>query len=306
MSHHESVLLNESIENLITLENGIYFEGTVGFAGHTQKILERLGSEAKLIGTDKDEFAFNFCREKFSDDRRVQLYNTSFLNIETISNLEMIEGYNGMFLDLGVSSYQLDSPESGFTYRQESIFDLRMNRSEGTPAYRYLNEMDEKDLADVIYKFGEEKKSRHIARAIVASRSSAEIKSSSQVNSIIERVIGKQHLNKSLSRVYQALRIFVNNELDDLEKFLKKSIELLLPGGRLVIISFHSLEDRIVKDFFKYESLSCICPPESPICICNKKQNLKILTKKPIIAGEVELKNNPRSRSAKLRVAEKI
>lgn len=306
MNHHESVLLNESVENLITLENGIYFEGTIGFGGHTEKILEKLNPEGRLIGTDKDEFAFNFCRNKFNDDGRTQFYNTSFLNIDTITKLESIEGYNGIFLDLGVSSHQLDNPESGFTYRQESVFDLRMNRSEGIPAYRYLNEMEEKELADVIYNYGEEKKSRQIARIIIAMRSSGEIKKSSQINAIVEKVVGKQNLNKSLSRVYQAFRILVNNELDELKNFLTKSMELLLPGGRLAVISFHSLEDRIVKDFFKYESLSCICPPESPICNCNKEQRIKLITKKPIIAGEMELKNNPRSRSAKLRVAEKI
>lgn len=306
MNHHVPVLLNESIDNLITSSYGVYFEGTIGFGGHTQKILEKLSPAAKYVGTDKDLEAFNFCRNLFKGDDRVQLYNTSFLNIDVISKLESIDLFDGIFVDLGVSSYQLDSAESGFTYRQDAELDLRMNKKEGKAAYKYLNELSEKEIADILFNYGEEKRSRQIAREIVKHRVTDEIKSSFRLNELVERVIGKKNLNKSLSRVYQALRIYVNNELEELKNFLNKSIELLKPGGRLAVISFHSLEDRIVKEFFKYESSDCICPPDYPVCVCDKIKRLNILTRKPIVPGEAELKANPRSRSSKLRVAERL
>ncbi len=306
MDQHVPVLLNESISYLVTSVDGVYFEGTIGFGGHTQKILEKLSSTAKYLGTDKDINAFNHCVEKFEKDSRVQFYNTSFLNVDVISKLEAVDGFDGIFVDLGVSSFQLDSAESGFTYRQDAVLDLRMNKKEGKPAFKYLNELSEKEIADILYKYGEEKKSRQIARQIVKERLTDEIKSSFRLNELVERVTGKKNLNKSLSRVYQALRIYVNNELDDLKEFLSKCIDLLNPGGRLAVISFHSLEDRIVKEFFKYEALDCVCPSESPVCICNKESSIKILTRKPVVPGDDEMKNNPRSRSSKLRVAEKL
>lgn len=306
MNHHIPVLLNECINYLITSADGVYFEGTIGFGGHTQKLLEKLSSKAIYIGTDKDVNAFNFCVDKFKSDNRVQFYNTSFLNIDVISKLEEVEFFDGIFVDLGVSSYQLDSPDSGFTYRQDSELDLRMNKKEGKPAYKYLNELSEKEIADILYRYGEEKKSRQIAKEIVKNRTIDEIKSSFRLNKLVEKVIGQKNLNKSLSRIYQALRILVNNELDELSEFLVKSIELLKPGGRLAVISFHSLEDRIVKEFFKYESIDCICPPDYPVCVCEKEKRLSIITKKPVIPGEEELKSNPRSRSSKLRIAEKL
>ncbi len=304
--NHIPVLLKESVENLITSEDGYYFEGTVGFGGHTKSILEQLAPGAKLIGTDKDVNAFKHSSEKFSKDTRVSIYNTSFTNIETIARLESVSKFDGLFLDLGVSSYQLDTPESGFTYRENVKFDLRMDKTKGEPAYKFLNEMGEEEIADVIYNYGEEKASRKIAKAIVTERKLKMLTMTTQVNDIVSKVVGERFLKKSLSRIYQAFRILVNNELDELKDFLDKSIDLLNPGGRLAIISFHSLEDRIVKEFFKSEAKSCVCPPEVPVCICDKMSTLKILTKKPIIANAEEIANNSRARSAKLRVAERI
>jgi len=304
--NHIPVLLKESLENLITSADGNYFEGTVGFGGHTKSILERLSPSAKLIGTDKDFYAFNFSTEKFTKDSRVTIYNTSFLNIQTVARLESVLKFDGVFLDLGVSSYQLDTPDSGFTYRENTKFDLRMNKKDGKPAHYFINEMSEKELADIMFKYGEEKASRKIAKAFVEERTSSPITMTNQINNIVAGLMGERFLNKSLSRIYQAFRILVNNELDELKEFLNKCIDLLNPGGKLVIISFHSLEDRIVKEFFKYESIDCICPTSSPICICEKESTLKIITRKPIIAGSDELMNNPRARSAKLRVAQKI
>jgi 16S rRNA (cytosine1402-N4)-methyltransferase len=226
--------------------------------------------------------------------------------MDTIARLENTNNFDGIFVDLGVSSYQLDNLESGFTYRENSVFDLRMDKSQGSPAHFYVNSLKQTELADIIYNFGEEKKSRIIAKNLVEARREKEITHSDQIKSVVQRSVPGKFLNKSLSRVFQAFRIFVNNELDELKLFLEKSVELLNTSGRLVVITFHSLEDRIVKEFFKYETLTCICPPEIPICNCDKEARLKILTKKPIVPSAEETEKNPRSRSAKLRVAERI
>ncbi len=306
MSPHKPVLLKESIEYLIRNDNGIYFDGTIGFGGHSRKFLELSDSASRLIGTDKDKSAFDFCRKLFENDSRVRLYNTSFNNIDLISKIEFIENYDGIFADLGVSSFQLDNKEAGFTFREDVPLDLRMNRAEGMSAAELLNEFSEKEIADIIYKYGEEKKSRKIASKIVERRKNSPIKTTYDLREIIAEIVPDFYLTKSLSRVFQALRIYVNNELEDLKLFLEKSVPLLKKGGRIGIITFHSLEDRIVKEFFKYESLSCVCPPESPVCVCDKEQRLKIINRKPVIAGEDELKENRRARSAKLRVAERV
>jgi len=278
----------------------------MGFGGHSDEILLRLGSDALLVGTDKDVDAFKHCQKKFKTEKRVSVYNTSFVNLDTIARLEKINNFDGIFVDLGVSSYQLDNLDSGFTYRENSTFDLRMDKSQGKPAHYYLNRLKQEELADIIYNFGEEKKSRVIARNIVEDRKEKPILTSDQIKSSVQKSVPTRFLNKSLSRVFQAFRIYVNNELDELKIFLEKSVQLLSSSGRIVVISFHSLEDRIVKEFFKYETLTCICPPEIPVCNCNKEPRLKIITKKPILPSGDELENNARSRSAKLRVAERI
>lgn len=278
----------------------------MGFAGHSDEILLRLSSNALLVGTDKDIDAVRHCQNKFKTEKRISVYNTSFVNLDTIAKLEKTNNFNGIFVDLGVSSYQLDNLDSGFTYRENSTFDLRMDKAQGKPAHFFVNELKQEELADVIYNFGEERKSRVIARNIVEARKENKIINSDQIKAIVKRSVSMKYLNKSLSRVFQAFRIYVNNELDELKILLEKSVQLLNSSGRLVIITFHSLEDRIVKEFFKYETLTCICPPEIPLCNCNKEPRLKIITKKPIIPSVDELDNNPRSRSAKLRVAERI
>lgn len=303
---HEPVLLKESVDFLTTKIDGTYFDGTAGFGGHSSEILKRISYKGRLIATDKDQTAFSFCKEKFAKDSRFSIYNTSFKNIDTISKLEFIENFDGIFADLGVSSFQLDNVESGFTFREDSSLDLRMNKEENFTASDFLNSASQEEIAKVIYEFGEEKKSRLIAKKIVELRTKEKIESSFQLKNVIENITPERFVNKTLARVFQALRIHINNELDELKEFLTKSVKLLAKEGRIAIITFHSLEDRIVKEFFKYESLSCICPPESPICTCGKKQTLKLITKKPIIPTEEEIKTNRRARSAKLRVAEKI
>ena len=306
MIHHTPVLLNESIENLITDKSGSYFEGTIGFGGHTELILSNLDADAKFIGTDKDLNAYEHCKNKFRDDKRVELYNAGFTNIIDISKIEFIDKFDGIFADLGVSSFQLDNNDSGFTFREDVQLDMRMDKSKGEPASFFLNKISENELVDIFFKYGEERNSKKIAQAICTYRLKNRIKTSGELKGIIEEFTPERFLNKTLSRIFQALRIFVNNELDELEEFLEKAVSVLNKNGKLVIITFHSLEDRIVKNFFKEKTKTCICPPEYPVCVCETKPELRIVTKKPIEPSVEEIKQNKRSRSAKLRVAEKL
>ena len=303
---HISVLLNEILENLITKRNGNYFEGTLGFGGHTEQVLSRLGMKAKYVVTDLDLKAIEYCKEKFKDDNRILYYNTSFSDIDTISKIEFIDGFDGIFVDLGVSSAQFDDTDYGFTYRKESPLDLRMNKNNPLTAAEILNTFDEKEIAKILFEYGEEKNSRRIAKKIVDTRGKSRFITTFDLVKLIETIVPPNYLNKSLSRIFQALRIYINDELGVLESFMTKAVDLLNPGGRLAVISFHSLEDRIVKERMKYESLSCVCVPGMPICTCEKKQRLKLITKKPIQPAEDEVRSNFRSRSAKLRIAERI
>ncbi len=303
---HEPVLLKESIDFLVTEKRGIYFDGTAGFGGHSFEILNRLDDKGKLIATDKDQSAFEYCRDKFSDDKRFSIYHTGFTNIDSISKIEFIDQFDGIFADLGVSSFQLDTVESGFTFREDAVLDLRMNKAEGISASDLLNKFSQEEIAKILFEYGEEKNSRLIAKKIIEFRLNEKFSRTFQLKKIIEQVTPVRFLNKSLSRVFQALRIFVNNELEELKTFLDKSFSLLKPGGRIVILSYHSLEDRIVKEKIKYESLSCICPPGMPICICGKKQRLKLITRRPIVPEDTEIERNRRARSAKMRVAERV
>lgn len=303
---HTSVLLEETIDNLITKKSGIYFDGTAGFGGHTAALAKKLFTSSRIIATDKDSTAFRHCTEKFSDDDRVVVFNTSFTNIRVLSKIESVKGFDGIMADLGVSSFQLDDPGEGFTYRTDTPLDMRMDKKAGIPASEVLNTFDEKEIADILYNFGEEKKSRVIARKVVERRKNKPFETSDQLKELLSEVTPGHMLPKMMSRVFQALRIYVNDELGELKEFLSNAVDLLNPGGRICIISFHSLEDRIVKEFFKYEASDCVCPPEIPVCVCDKEARLKIITRKPIIPSDDELKVNNRSRSAKLRVAEKI
>ncbi|MBL1212919.1 MAG: 16S rRNA (cytosine(1402)-N(4))-methyltransferase RsmH [Ignavibacteriae bacterium] len=303
---HVPVLLEESLKYLVTEEDGKYFDGTMGFGGHSSALLNKVSPNAVLIGTDKDKQAFQYLKNKFIDDKRVKLYNTGFTDIDIISKIEFIDNFDGILVDLGVSSFQLDDPNSGFTYREDAPLDLRMDKEKGISAAVVLTKFAPEELTEILFKYGEEKNARKIVRAIVESRNSKTISTTKDLREIIEPIVPQRFLNKSLSRVFQALRIYVNDELEELKIFLKKAVDLLSTDGRIVVISFHSLEDRIVKEVFKYESLSCVCPPEAPICVCDKEQRLKILTRKPVVPTDIEIKNNKRSRSAKLRAAQKI
>jgi 16S rRNA (cytosine1402-N4)-methyltransferase len=303
---HESVLLSESIDLLITDKSGCYFDATLGFGGHSEAILQKLDSKGKLIATDVDDNAFNFCKEKFKDDQRVSLYKFNFSMVDVIAKIESLDGFNGILADLGVSSYQLDNPESGFTFREETELDLRLDKTRKLTAAEIVNTLDEEKLSLIFKEYGEERNHKKIARAIVNKREQKKIITTTDLKNIISELVPGNFLNKTLSRVFQALRIYVNDELNTLKEFLERSLTVLKPGGRLVIISFHSLEDRIVKDFFREESVTHFSPKEDPFGLKTKNPKLKILTKKPVLPTKDEIKINRRARSAKLRAAERI
>jgi 16S rRNA (cytosine1402-N4)-methyltransferase len=304
--HHKPVLLEESLKYLITKKSGKYFDGTLGFGGHSAAIIDSLNNDAILVSTDVDEDAFRFSKKKFEGDNRIKLYNYNFTMIDFIAKVESIQFFDGIFADLGVSSFQLDNPQSGFTYRQEAPLDLRMDKTKVICAADIINSFSEEDLANIIYEFGEEKNSRKISRLICGRRSLKKITTTSELAEIISEITPQKYLIKTLSRVFQALRIYVNDELEILKSFLAKSVSLLNTGGRIVVLSYHSLEDRIIKEHFRYETLSCTCPKEFPVCRCGKEQRLKIITKKPEIPSTDELGENIRARSAKLRAAERV
>lgn len=304
--HHKPVMLKETMDYLINNKAGIYFDGTLGFGGHTKEILSHLNENGKVIATDVDSEALKFCQAKFSGDDRIKLYNFNFSKVDIISKLESIKSYDGIMADLGVSSYQLDNVDSGFTFRQDASLDLRMDKNLTLTAADIINSYPENELANIFYQFGEEKKSRIIASRISEQRIVKKFVTTFDLVKIIESLVPENFRVKTLSRIFQALRICVNNELENLKLFLTNSISLLKSGARLVIISYHSLEDRIVKDIFKYESIDCICPKDYPICKCDKVKRLKIITKKPLLPSKEEIAANRRSRSAKLRVAERI
>ncbi len=303
---HIPVLLGESVDYLVTKKNGVYFEGTLGFGGHTEEIVKRLSLDGSVVSTDVDLNAFNFCKEKFKGEDRIKLYNFNFSLIDVIAKIESLEFFDGILADLGVSSFQLDNAAAGFSYSINSMLDLRLDKNLRKTAADFINYESEEKIANVLFEYGEEKNSRKIARQISEARKAKNIGTTDELKKIISSVTNPKYFTKTLSRVFQALRIYVNDELGALKVFLENSVPVLKKGCRLVIISYHSLEDRIVKDFFKYESLSCVCPPDSPICTCGKVKRLNIISKKPVRPSDLEIINNKRARSAKLRVAEKI
>ena len=303
---HIPVLMNDSIDYLVKKEDGIYFDGTLGFGGHTLEIFNRLNTNGNVISTDVDLNAFNYCKEKFKGEDRIKLYNFNFSLIDVIAKIESLEFFDGILADLGVSSFQLDNAAAGFSYSINSMLDLRLDKNLRKTAADFINHESEEKIANVIFEYGEEKNSRKIARQISEARNVKRIETTDELKKIISSVTNPKYLTKTLSRVFQALRIYINDELGVLKSFLNNSVPVLRKGGRLVVISYHSLEDRIVKDFFKYESLSCVCSPDSPICTCGKVKRLNIISKKPITPSEIEITNNRRARSAKLRVAERV
>jgi 16S rRNA (cytosine1402-N4)-methyltransferase len=306
---HVSVLLNECLEGLNIKNDGIYVDCTLGGAGHSSHIVKRLDQGGRLIGIDQDKDALKAAGEKLRDFNNVTFVHNNFTNIEEILDDLNIDGVDGILMDLGVSSYQLDTGERGFSYMQDAPLDMRMNRESKFSAYDIVNSYSLDELTKIIRDFGEEKFARRIAQFIVDRRSAKQIETTLQLVDIIKAAIPAKARREGphpAKRTFQAIRIEVNKELDILDKAIEGSVSKLKPGGRLAIITFHSLEDRIVKNKFKDLENPCTCPSEFPICVCGKKPKLKIITRKPIEASEEEVEENPRSRSAKLRVAERI
>lgn len=307
---HVSVLLEETIENLNIKGNGIYVDGTLGGGGHAAKICERLDKEGLFIGIDQDEDALNTASKRLEkyDNKKIFVHD-NFSNIKNILEKNNISHIDGMIMDIGVSSYQLDEANRGFSYMQDAQLDMRMDQTKGFSAKDVINGYEEEELVRVIKEYGEERWAKRIANFIVQERNEKTICTTGQLVEIIKKAVpvgARRDGPHPAKRTFQAIRIEVNNELGILEQTIRDISDRLNLDGRICIITFHSLEDRIVKNTFKDLSKVCKCPPEYPICMCNGKADLKRITKKPILPSEMEVEKNPRSRSAKLRVAEKV
>lgn len=305
---HKSVLLNECIEALNIRPDGVYVDGTLGRAGHSREIAQRL-TTGRLICIDRDMAAIDAAKTRLAPWMdRVTLVHTNFAELGDVLREAGVAGADGMLFDLGVSSPQLDDASRGFSYMQDAPLDMRMDSSAPLSAYEVVNTWSGDELRRILYEYGEERYAPAIARAILRARENAPIGTTLELVEVIKSAMPpaalreKQHPAK---RSFQAIRIAVNGELDALPPMLRSAVEGLNPGGRLAVITFHSLEDRIVKRTMTEMARGCTCPPNFPVCVCGKRPKVKVLTRKPIVSGEAELEENPRARSAKLRVAEK-
>ncbi|MBU5590800.1 16S rRNA (cytosine(1402)-N(4))-methyltransferase RsmH [Clostridium sp. MSJ-4] len=306
---HVSVLLNECIDNLNINPDGIYIDCTLGGAGHSSEILKKLGSKGKLIGIDQDEDALKAAKERLKEYTNVIYVHSNFYDIKNVLKDLNIEKVDGILMDLGVSSYQLDNEDRGFSYMQDAPLDMRMDRSRGFSAYDIVNGYSKEDLYRIIREYGEEKFAKRIADFIVKDREENPIETTGRLVEVIKRAIPAKARREGphpAKRTFQAIRIEVNNELNIIGKTIEDAVECLNDNGRIAIITFHSLEDRIVKNKFRDLANPCTCPREFPICVCGKKPSVRVLTRKPIDPSKDEIEINPRSRSAKLRVAEKL
>ncbi len=308
--NHVSVLLEECIEGLAIKPDGIYVDGTLGGAGHSSRILEKLGCGGKLIGIDQDGDALKIATErlkKVDSEGEFETVRANFAQIDEVCSQLGIDGVDGILLDIGVSSYQFDTEERGFSYRFDSRLDMRMDQRGSFTAEDIVNSYSEKELADVIFKYGEEKWAKRIASFIVAERKKKPIETTFELVEIIKKAIpaAARRDGHPAKRTFQALRIEVNRELDVLEEVIEKAIKLLNSGGRLCIITFHSLEEKMVKSLFKKAERPCECPPDFPVCVCGKESMGRMITSKPVLPTEEEQQVNPRSKSAKLRIFER-
>lgn len=305
---HKPVLLEETIEGLNIKEDGIYVDATLGGGGHTYEILKRV-TKGKVIGIDQDVYAINRAENKLSEFKNFIAYKSNFSNINEILDDLNIDKIDGILFDLGVSSFQLDIPERGFSYNHDAPLDMRMDKSQKISAWHIVNGYDEKELTRIISEYGEENWASRIAKFIVEARETEFIETTGQLVNIIKKAIpagARQDGPHPAKRTFQAIRIEVNKELEIIEKTIRSAVDRLNIGGRICVISFHSLEDRIVKNTFADLNNDCICPKEFPKCICDHRRKLNLVNKKPIISIETELEENPRARSAKLRVGERV
>jgi len=302
---HEPVLYHEIIHALRPKSGGLYVDGTLGAGGHARGILEACAPAGRLIGLDVDPQALALARENLAPyGERFRLIQASYILLSNILQENGISAVEGVLLDLGASSMQFDTPERGFSFLADGPLDMRFGPERTTTAADLVNDFPEQELAEILYRYGEERAARRIAHAIIRARP---LRTTSQLAAVIETVNPRRSGNQHpATRTFQALRIAVNEELESIERVLPQAVQALDPGGRLAIISFHSLEDRIVKTYIRHESRDCICPPRQPVCTCGHRASLKEINRHPITPTEEEFTRNPRARSAKLRIAEKI
>ncbi len=304
---HEPVLLNQTVDLLITDLHGVYVDCTLGGGGHFRRLMSKLAPDAMLIGLDKDQDILHQTAATLQG-KNFRLIASDFKYLQEVLEKENINQVDGIMIDLGVSSFQLDTPERGFSFHEDALLDMRMDRQQAFSAEDLVNDFSEKEISDILFRYGEEKYARSIARAIGKARSEKRISSTAELVEIIRMAVPAKYAREKhpARKTFQAIRIAVNKELEALEQVLPQCLNVLKPGGRLAIISFHSLEDRIIKQFFQEESKTCLCPPGYPVCVCGHQPRLKLVNRKPIIADEDEINRNPRARSAKLRVGERI
>jgi 16S rRNA (cytosine1402-N4)-methyltransferase len=301
---HAPVLLNEALDGLGVKAGGRYVDCTLGTGGHAIAILERSEPNGRLLGMDRDPTAVQVSRQRLGAyGDRVRLVHESFTQLKTAASAEGFIPADGVLLDLGMSSLQLEHGERGFSFQKDGPLDMRMDPEEQLTADQLVNELDEKELAEIIANYGEEAKARAIARAIVRNRP---LNTTLELADVVARTVGRRRRTHPATKTFQALRIAVNDELEALSCVLPQITEVLATGGALAVITFHSLEDRLVKRYLANESRDCICPPEIPVCMCTHKRTLEILTRKPMRPSAEEISRNPRSRSAKLRVAVRV
>ncbi len=306
---HLPVMLNEVIDGLDIKPDGIYVDCTIGGGGHSSKILEKLSPKGHLYGFDRDLEAVNFCKQKFSENKNITIIHSNYKEAPKILKELGIENIDGVLIDLGVSSYQIDNGERGFSFLHNGRLDMRMDKEQKLDAYYVVNNYSREELIKILYKYGEEDNAKRIVENICKARELKPIETTFELKDIIEQsfpkkiIYGKGGVSK---KTFQAIRIEVNGELDRLDDLLEEFIQMLSPKGRMAILTFHSLEDRIVKNVFKLASTGCICPPKTPVCICGHKESVKLINRKPIVATEEELNQNSRSSSAKLRIVEKL
>ena len=305
--YHIPVLYYETLDNLVINPDGVYIDCTLGGGSHSEGILERLSDKGLLISIDQDSNAIEYSKkrlEKFGPKWKV--FKGNFENIDTIAYMAGVDKVDGILMDIGVSSKQLDEAERGFSYRYDVKLDMRMNIEQKISAYDVVNTYSEEQLSKIIFEYGEERYARKIAKLIVEERKSFPIEKTSDLIALIKRAYPERSSKHPAKKTFQAIRIEVNRELEVLENAISKAVELLKVGGRLAIITFHSLEDRIVKNKFKDLATACKCPKDIPICVCGGVKKFEIITKKPIIPVDDELKNNNRAHSSKLRILERI
>ena len=306
---HTSVLLNETIEGLNIKPDGIYVDGTLGGGGHSLEVCKHLGAKGSIIGIDQDAAAIEAAGERLKDfGEKVTIVRSNYCDMKSRLHELGVDKVDGIILDLGVSSYQLDTAERGFSYREDAPLDMRMDTRQTMTARDIVNNYSEMELYRVIRDYGEDKFAKNIAKHIVIARDKEPIETTGQLSEVIKKAIPMKYQKKSghpAKRTFQAIRIELNRELEVLRDSLDDMIELLNPGGRLCIITFHSLEDRIVKSAFKKNENPCVCPPDFPVCVCGKVSKGSIVTRKPILPSEEEMGHNSRSKSAKLRIFER-